>query len=336
MKSNKQLVAPYKNASPLPGTVQDVPAGAPAAGPLHAAGSHFSNQPLVATRSPLPQTLYSSQLYPPYLHSQAAVPLPKRPEPAVCGQSLSQQPAAYRVMGLPSRVPQTSSLSQQQVLRPLAPHPWTVIAAPLTVPQREPAAPQRRGDFNEANAEGESVAERVVRFIRYGRERMVAALGAQQREHSDGSRRKDGSRGAGNQPRGIWAMRDVQELVVEVMGKCGLDLYDEDGELRVNPRSKQPFQNLPKKYAQEARDLVEALLLNYHAGDPAVTALLEAAEVEGRTDGHFLQVETVRRQCISIMDRLLGHMDALQQVGQPRFCNVSRPASVICACLGDF
>jgi hypothetical protein len=104
-------------------SVQDVPAAAPAAGPLQAAGSQFSNQPLVATRSPLPQTLSSSQLYPPYLHSQAAVPLPKRLEPAVCGQSLSQQPAPYRVMGLPRRVPQTSSLSQQQVLRPLAPHP---------------------------------------------------------------------------------------------------------------------------------------------------------------------------------------------------------------------
>lgn len=187
-------------------------------------------------------------------------------------------------------------------------------------PPRPGPAPQnidQGPDFcgAERSRKSESVAERVVKFLHYGREKAVSALRCSQKLESDGNMKKEASRGPGNRPRGIWALHDVQEMQLEVIGKAGLGLYNGDGSLKINPSTGQPYKNLQPKYAAEARDTLETLLLSFHSGRaPVETAIREATE-DLRREGHFLSVEVVRQHCVKLMDRLLDHLDSLEKVG---------------------
>jgi hypothetical protein len=83
----------------------------------------------------------------------------------------------------------------------------------------------------------ETSAERVLRLMRFGKDQCIEVLCQTQTEHSDGSLRSDGSRGEGNRPRLIYAIREVQELMLEIIGKCGLNLFDEDGNRLINEKT---------------------------------------------------------------------------------------------------
>lgn len=163
-----------------------------------------------------------------------------------------------------------------------------------------------------------SVAERVVKFLHYGREKAVAALRCSQKLESDGGCKGDASRGPGNRPRGIWSLPEVQEMQIEILGKAGLDIVDNTGALQINPATHMPFKNLPKKYATEARDLLETLLLDYHSGCVEVEKAIGNAKAELREAGHFLSVEAVRQHTVGLLDRLLEHLDSLRQVRHSR------------------
>lgn len=151
----------------------------------------------------------------------------------------------------------------------------------------------------------------------------MSALRCSQKVESDGNIKKEASRGPGNRPRGIWALHDVQEMQLEVIGKAGLGLYNAGGTLKINPSTGKPYKNLQPKYAIEARDTIETLLLSFHSGYAPVEKAIGEASGELRKEGHFLSVEVVRQQCVRLMDRLLDHLDSLEKVGVskiPREC----------------
>jgi hypothetical protein len=155
----------------------------------------------------------------------------------------------------------------------------------------------------------ETSAERVLRLMRFGKDQCIEVLCQTQTEHSDGSLRSDGSRGEGNRPRLIYAIREVQELMLEIIGKCGLNLFDEDGNRLINEKTGQPLQNLQKGWPEEARDLIEELCTKKLSHRKVVQVVMEAA-----SGAHFLEVEAARQACLNLAERLLRHLDALKQV----------------------
>lgn len=167
-----------------------------------------------------------------------------------------------------------------------------------------------------------TVPQRLVTLMGYNKQRLLQELRAHQlvsddEEEGASTRRrfcpKKPTRGPlseGNRPRRIWALEEVQVLELEILGVAGLNLFDEHGDLKVDPRTHEPHKKLQGRYAEDARDLIEALLRANHADNPFVQRL----EKEAGSQVHILNSETVRRQLIRLMDRLLQHMEALKMV----------------------
>lgn len=165
-----------------------------------------------------------------------------------------------------------------------------------------------------------TVPQRLVKLLSYSKLRLLQELRAHQlvsddEEEGASARRqlKKPTRGPlseGNRPRQIWALEEVQVLELEILGVAGLNLFDEHGELKVDPKTREPYKKLQGRYAEDARDLLESLLRANHADNFYVQRL----EQEAGHQEHILKSEGVRRQLIRLMDRLLRHMEALDIV----------------------
>jgi hypothetical protein len=89
------------------------------------------------------------------------------------------------------------------------------------------------------------------------------------------------------------------------------DLFDREGTRLVNEKTRQPLQNLHKGWPAEARDLIEELCTKKLSHHRAV----KAARHGTRPRANFLDVEAVRQACLTLAERLLVHLDALNEVG---------------------
>jgi hypothetical protein len=127
-----------------------------------------------------------------------------------------------------------------------------------------------------------NVAERLRSLMSYDMRQLQAALRSNQYCGSDdeeedrlvgGKRKKLPTRGPlseGNRPRSIWALRDIQEQQLELLGKAALNLFDDNGNVRLNPETRKPYKTLQNKFAEDARDLLERNLLSNHSRHVAV------------------------------------------------------------------
>lgn len=159
--------------------------------------------------------------------------------------------------------------------------------------------------------------------MRFGKERLLLEIRShqllpdedeeQERPRYRWQRKQRKTRGPlseGNRPRSIWALEDVQSLMVEILGVAGLNLFDEEGQLMKERKHGQTYKTLQNMLGKDGRDLIETLLRLSHADNKWVVKLEEKAG-EGE---HFLRADSVARQLVRFMDRLLDHMEVLREV----------------------
>ncbi|GAQ79641.1 hypothetical protein KFL_000340430 [Klebsormidium nitens] len=188
----------------------------------------------------------------------------------------------------------------------------------LPVPQRPPLSSRTR-DPDDETWGYHTVPQRLLRLMSFGKQRLLEELrmhqlpmdddDKEQRSRYRWQKKEPETRGPlseGNRPRGIWGLEEVQALMIEILGDGGLNLFGRDGKLLTETKTGQHYKTLQTMFGKDGRDLIETLLRSDFSRNQWVVKLEARA---GRGE-HFLRADSVARQLIRFMDKLLYHMEA--------------------------